>query len=134
MRRPSVDIKNEETTRKELMMGVGTDSSTPTSSRGRCPHPLTRGRRPHLSRCPSNSYTWRPHRRSRLKLPHEANPAHEPPQRPPEETTDTVPVMLLRELVGMITLDAEGPITRADFSVLTELWRTLQQQLMHSWQ
>ncbi|KAL5979092.1 hypothetical protein ACLOJK_018989 [Asimina triloba] len=52
-----------------------------------------------------------------------------PPQWPPEEITDTVLVMSLIEPVETITLDAEGLITRAEFSALTELLRTLQQHL-----
>ncbi|KAL5986486.1 hypothetical protein ACLOJK_014819 [Asimina triloba] len=55
-----------------------------------------------------------------------------PPQWPPEETTDAVLVVPLTELFKTIALDAEGPVTRAEFSVLTELLRTLQRQLAQS--
>ncbi|KAL6002772.1 hypothetical protein ACLOJK_022992 [Asimina triloba] len=55
-----------------------------------------------------------------------------PPQQLPEEMTDVVPVVPLTGPVGTITFDAESPVTRVEFNALTDLLRTLQQQLSHS--
>ncbi|KAL6003749.1 hypothetical protein ACLOJK_004295 [Asimina triloba] len=52
-----------------------------------------------------------------------------PPQQPPEETTGAVPVVPIKELVGTITSDIKGPVTRVELSALIELLRTLRQQL-----
>ncbi|KAL6003952.1 hypothetical protein ACLOJK_004498 [Asimina triloba] len=48
-----------------------------------------------------------------------------------KETMDVVPVVSLTEPVGTIASDAEGLVTRAEFSALTELLRFLRQQLTH---
>ncbi|KAL5987038.1 hypothetical protein ACLOJK_041033, partial [Asimina triloba] len=45
---------------------------------------------------------------------------------------DDTPVVPLTGPVGMIVSDAAGLVTRAEFSTLIELLRTLQQQLSHS--
>ncbi|KAL5985260.1 hypothetical protein ACLOJK_036498 [Asimina triloba] len=67
-----------------------------------------------------------------LPCQEEARSPSTPPQRPPEEMTDAVPVAPLTEPVGTIAVNTERPVTRAEFSALTELLRTLQQQLAHS--
>ncbi|KAL5984943.1 hypothetical protein ACLOJK_038780 [Asimina triloba] len=47
---------------------------------------------------------------------------------------DVVPVVPLTGSVGMIASDVKSPVIRDEFSALTKLLRTLQQQLSHSQQ